>query len=248
SEQNTARQHQELDQAATALTELTASLTEVASHTQSAAESAQNTERNGQNGRAVRQRSTELLGTLSRELQRTSEHLNELENETQAVGKVLEVITGIAEQTNLLALNAAIEAARAGEAGRGFAVVADEVRTLASRTQQSTGEIGQIIERLQGRARRSLDSLRHNAEQAGDNGAQSEQAQDSVQTMLQEVQAINGGSLQIASAVEQQSQVVQDIDRRVNQLTELALRTHREAEQVVHSSEEIRTGMQNLHD
>ncbi|HLV18041.1 MAG TPA: methyl-accepting chemotaxis protein [Pseudomonas sp.] len=247
SEQNTARQHQELDQAATALTELTASLTEVASHTQSAAESAQNTERNGQNGRAVMQRSTELLGTLSRELQRTSEHMNELENETQAVGKVLEVITGIAEQTNLLALNAAIEAARAGEAGRGFAVVADEVRTLASRTQQSTGEIGQIIERLQGRARRSLDSLRQNAEQASENVAQIERARDIFQQMLQDVQTINGSSVQIAAAVEQQSQVVQDIDRRVNQLTELALQTHRDAERVVSSSEEIRNHMQSLH-
>jgi methyl-accepting chemotaxis protein len=246
-EQNMARQHQELDQAATALTELTASLAEVARHTQSAAKAAQSTERNGQNGRAAVQRSTELLGTLSQELQRTGEHMRELENETQAVGKVLEVITGIAEQTNLLALNAAIEAARAGEAGRGFAVVADEVRTLASRTQQSTGEIGQIIERLQGRARRSLDSLRHNAEQATENVEQIERARDIFQEMLRDVQAINGSSLQIATAVEQQSQVVQDIDRRVNQLTELALQTHRDAERVVSSSEEIRTGMQGLH-
>ena len=247
SEQNMARQHQELDQAATALTELTASLAEVARHTQSAAQSAQSTERNGQTGRAAVQRSTELLDTLSQELQRTGEHMRELENETQAVGKVLEVITGIAEQTNLLALNAAIEAARAGEAGRGFAVVADEVRTLASRTQQSTGEIGQIIERLQGRARRSLDSLRHNAEQATENVEQIERARDIFQEMLRDVQAINGSSLQIATAVEQQSQVVQDIDRRVNQLTELALQTHRDAERVVSSSEEIRTGMQGLH-
>ena len=247
SEQNTARQHQELDQAATALTELTASLAEVAQYTQTAASSAQNTERNGQRGSAAVQRSTELLGTLSQELQQTSEHMQELENETQAVGKVLEVITGIAEQTNLLALNAAIEAARAGEAGRGFAVVADEVRTLASRTQQSTGEISQIIERLQGRARRSLDSLRHNAEQATENVEQIERARSIFQEMLREVQAINGSSLQIASAVEQQSQVVQDIDRRVNQLTELSLQTHRDAERVVSSSEEIRTGMQDLH-
>src|SRR5690606_23287707 len=116
-----------------------------------------------------------------------------------------------------------------------------------SRTQQSTGEIGQIIERLQGRARRSLDSLRHNAEQASENVEQIERARDIFQEMLRDVQTINGSSLQIATAVEQQSQVVQDIDRRVNQLTELALQTHRDAECVVHSSEEIRTGMQDLH-
>ena len=247
SEQNMARQHQELDQAATALTELTTSLAEVAQHTQSAAQSAQNTEHNGQHGRAAVQRSTELLSALRQDLQRTGEHMRELESETQAVGKVLEVITGIAEQTNLLALNAAIEAARAGEAGRGFAVVADEVRTLASRTQQSTGEISQIIERLQGRARRSLDSLRQNAEQATANVGQIERAQELFEEMLREVQSINGSSVQIASAVEQQSQVVQDVDRRVNQLTELALQTHRDAERVVHNSEEIRTGMQELH-
>src|SRR5690606_31304172 len=153
SERSAASQHSELDQVATAMNEMSASVAEVARHASDAAKAAQAAERNTEQGQQAVERSTQLLTALNSQMEEAGKQMQALETESLEVGKVLEVFSGISEQNNLLALNAAIEAARAGEAVRGFAVVADEVRILASRTQESTGEIGSIITRLQDRAR-----------------------------------------------------------------------------------------------
>ena len=246
SERSAASQHLELDQVATAMNEMSASVAEVARHAGEASRAVQAAERTTDQGQLAVSRSTQLLATLNVQMEQAGEQMHELETETLEVGKVLEVISGIAEQTNLLALNAAIEAARAGEAGRGFAVVADEVRTLASRTQQSTGEIGNIITRLQNRARDSLQNMQRNAAQAASNLEQSQQASQLLDAMARDMDAINGLNLQIASAAEQQNLVAQDIDQRINQLTALADQSHTDVEKAMHASEDIRAGMKSL--
>ncbi|HWV09603.1 MAG TPA: methyl-accepting chemotaxis protein, partial [Pseudomonas sp.] len=192
-----------------------------------------------QAGQGAVQRSAELVAALSEQLRRSGDQVQRLEQETAGVGKVLEVITGIAEQTNLLALNAAIEAARAGEAGRGFAVVADEVRTLASRTQQSTGEIQAIIQRLQGGARDAVSAMQQSESLARDNLANIQEATTVLDNIVGAVDDINALNAQIATAAEEQSQVAQDIDQRVTHISTLAEQTHDDAERVVEASAQI---------
>jgi len=151
------------------------------------------------------------------------------------------VIRGIAEQTNLLALNAAIEAARAGDQGRGFAVVADEVRTLASRTQESTQEIDQMIERLQGGSRDAVKVMNASREQTQDLVGQAARAGESLQTITQAVDNITDMNLQIASATEEQSNVAQGIDASIVTIRDISVETARSAEQASNSSEKMVT-------
>lgn len=240
------RQHENLDQVATAMTEMSATVAEVARHASLAAESARSADGCAQTGQRAVQRSAELLTNLAEDMLRNARSMQALREETAGVGKVLEVITAIAEQTNLLALNAAIEAARAGEAGRGFAVVADEVRTLASRTQQSTGEIQTIIQRLQQGAQQAVAAIEGSSELVRSNLEHIQEANQVLDIIVGAVDSINAMNAQIATAAEQQSQVAHDIDQRVAEVSGLAERSHGDAQSVMRVSSQIHSEVQRL--
>ncbi len=242
------QQHENLDQVATAMTEMSSTVAEVARHAVSAADSARATDDHAHCGQQVVRRSAELIEALAGQLQHSGSQVQALEAETTGAGKVLEVITGIAEQTNLLALNAAIEAVRAGEAGRGFAVVADEVRTLASRTQQSTGEIQAIIQHLQDGARQAVRAMQDSAGMARENQTHIGEAMAVLELIVGAVESINSMNAQIATATEEQSQVAVEIDQRIVHLSGLAECSHENTERVMTASTEIQVEVRRLNE
>jgi methyl-accepting chemotaxis protein len=162
-----------------------------------------------------------------------------LKNESESIGTVIDVIRGIAEQTNLLALNAAIEAARAGEQGRGFAVVADEVRTLASRTQQSTQDIQEMVERLQAGAEQAVSVMSNSQVQAKGSVDQAAEADESLHVITDMVSHINDMNTQIASAAEEQSAVAEEINKNINTISEVSVRTAQGANETAAASESM---------
>lgn len=233
------QQHEDLDQVATAMNEMTATVAEVAGHAANAADAADAADDCAKAGQARVIQTATQLGHLSASLKTGAQDLQSLREETNAAGKVLEVITAIAEQTNLLALNAAIEAARAGEAGRGFAVVADEVRNLASRTRDSIGEIENIIANLQTQADKASTIMVTYSEAAASNVKQVEEATESLEAIVAAVDSIRSMNTQIAAAAEQQHQVSQDIDQRLVHLANVADQNSDAAKQVVSASQLI---------
>ncbi|KAF1067301.1 MAG: Methyl-accepting chemotaxis protein McpP [Pseudomonas citronellolis] len=218
SEQAMGSQRSETDQVATAINEMTAAAQEVARSAQRAADAARETDHEGQAAKQEVDRCVAQINDLAGEVSSSSEALETLRQDVQGIVGVLEVIRSIAEQTNLLALNAAIEAARAGEAGRGFAVVADEVRALASRTQQSTGEIQQMIDRLQGTTKGSVDAMQRASVMADRTRGQADLAGQSLDAMAGLIGTINSMNAQIASAAEEQTAVAEEINRSVHQI------------------------------
>ncbi len=239
-------QHGELDQVATAMNEMSATVHEVARNAAAAAGAAGSADDEAQSGHGVVRGAVRSIEALARQVDAAAGVMERLEADSQQVGQVLAVINGIAEQTNLLALNAAIEAARAGEQGRGFAVVADEVRTLAQRTQRSTAEIRGIVEQLQQRAREAAAMMGQSREAARDGVERTSGAGAALQRIVTAVGTITDMNQQIAAAAEEQSQVAGDIDQRVVKVATLADTTRGTAASTVEAVERIGREMAQL--
>ncbi len=218
SDQAMERQRHETDQVATAINEMSAAAQEVAKSAQNAAVAAQQTDEEGQAAKRVVAGSIVKIHALVDDIRSSGVSLDSLQQDVSSIVSVLGVIRSIADQTNLLALNAAIEAARAGEAGRGFAVVADEVRALASRTQISTQEIQGMIDRLQAGTQSAVEAMRRSSEAGDGTSAQANEAGASLDAMAQLIGTINSMNAQIASAAEEQTAVAEEINRSVHQI------------------------------
>lgn len=219
------RQLRETEQAATAMNEMASTVQEVARNAVEASQAAKEADNQASRGGQVVNQVIQSIKELDSEIETTANVIHTVEVETDNIGSVLDVIRGIAEQTNLLALNAAIEAARAGEQGRGFAVVADEVRTLASRTQQSTQEIQDMIERLQQGVKNAVVAMGRGQDKAKSSVEKAETAGHSLDEINKAVATITEMNIQIASASEQQSNVSEEINKNVLTIKDISALT-----------------------
>ncbi|WOD10415.1 methyl-accepting chemotaxis protein [Pseudomonas sp. NyZ704] len=231
-----ASQRSQIEQVATAMNEMSATSQEVARSAALAVTSAEQVNTETLNGRKLVESSVEGIGKLAGEIENSVKVINKLADDSSSISRVLEVIKGVAEQTNLLALNAAIEAARAGEQGRGFAVVADEVRTLARRTQQSTEEIEQMIARLQEGVSGAVKAMDASHGMTGSTVEASLKVQEALGNILKSVTQIVDQSQQIAAAAEEQTAVSHDIDHNIVQINQTGERTAEGARQAEQSS------------
>ncbi|WP_442963813.1 methyl-accepting chemotaxis protein [Pseudomonas sp. EpS/L25] len=232
-------QNAEIDQAATAVTEMSAAVEEVARNAASTSQAARESSVAAENGNAKVGEALDAMQRLSQQVQSTSVQVEGLAGQAQDISQVLSVIGAIAEQTNLLALNAAIEAARAGEQGRGFAVVADEVRALAHRTQTSTREIEQMIQAIQQGSAQALDSMQLSTSQAQATYAIAQDAGHSLKAILQAVRLIDERNLQIATAAEEQAHVSREVDRNLISIRDLSVQSSDGTRQTVGASQQL---------
>lgn len=233
------QQNNEIEQAATAVTEMTSAVEEVARNAVSTSEASKDATRSAGDGRDLVMETVSAIERMSADVQGTAELVSNLAEESRDIGKVLDVIRGLADQTNLLALNAAIEAARAGEAGRGFAVVADEVRALAHRTQQSTSEIERMIGSIQGGTEQAVNSMRNSTERAESTLNIARGAGLALDTITGAVAQINERNLVIASAAEEQAQVAREVDRNLVNINDLSVQSATGTHQTSAASAEL---------
>ena len=247
--QNMNNQQSEVEQAATAINEMTATIQEVAKNAASTSETAYTTNASTVEGQNVVTQTVNSISQLANDIENASAVIHQLESHSEDIGGVLDVIKNIAEQTNLLALNAAIEAARAGEQGRGFAVVADEVRTLASRTQESTQEIEAMIDKLQSGSRDAVQVMENSRKQAAVSVEQANAAGTALQSITESVSLISDMNTQIATAAEEQSSVAEEINRNITSVNNLGTQNAASAHETTATSEELArlaVGLQEL--
>ncbi|EGH70978.1 histidine kinase, HAMP region: chemotaxis sensory transducer [Pseudomonas syringae pv. aceris str. M302273] len=233
------QQNDEIEQAATAVNQMTSAVEEVARNATSTSQASRSAATSAGDGRDLVQETVSAIERMSGDVQGTAELIISLANESRDIGKVLDVIRGLADQTNLLALNAAIEAARAGEAGRGFAVVADEVRALAHRTQQSTSEIERMISSIQTGTEQAVSSMRNSTERAESTLNIAKGAGQALNTINSAVEEINERNMVIASAAEEQAQVAREVDRNLVNIRDLSAQSTNGANQTSAASTEL---------
>jgi len=232
-------QRSQVEQAASATTEMSSTAQSVLSSANDALGEIKNADDEAERVKVISGRNRQTIEQLANEVESASQVINQLQQDSASIGGILDVIRGIAEQTNLLALNAAIEAARAGEQGRGFAVVADEVRTLASRTQESTSEIQTMIEALQLGAGKAVTVMDAGKSKASDCVTQSEEADKALETITHAVHEAFDRSSQIATAAEEQSVVAHEISENLESIVAIAEQTTAGSQQTSASSREV---------
>ena len=237
----------EADMVATAATEMQATIQDISHNTEAAAKKAESTNESALQGQVEVESTIKHINALSDSLVNASGVVSQLEKDGETIGSVLDVIRAIAEQTNLLALNAAIEAARAGEQGRGFAVVADEVRSLAQRTQESTSEIEGIINTLQQRTQEVVSIMHQCRAQGGESATQATKAGELLGSITLDVQTIMEMSTQIAVAIDEQSQVASEVNKNVVRIRDIAQSASEHSANNAQTSEEVSAQARVLH-
>ncbi|WP_207061855.1 methyl-accepting chemotaxis protein [Motiliproteus sp. SC1-56] len=232
-------QKRETLQVAAAVNQMNATVHEVANNVGKAADASTEGARSVSHGQAIMDQTVKAVTQLAERLAKSTELTRTLEQESANINTILEVINGVAEQTNLLALNAAIEAARAGEQGRGFAVVADEVRTLAQRTSESTAQIKAVIEQLQNGTAAAVSAMQESSEEAERTSGFADEAGQALQQISTSIEQIDGMTVQIASASEEQSAVADEINQNIEQISRVTEESSEAVSQVARASEEL---------